>query len=269
MKIAIRYPSRRPEGKTGNSCTRGLKHITIQRVAVATTVRIFRTSSSLLILRVRGRLSSNHSENIGQIAVQTPTDETTDTNKYPLSIAATNINLSCECHPVGALGRTCNQTTGQCPCKDGVTGITCNRCAHGYQQSRSPIAPCIKIPGRGNRPNKPPTADPASVRAQIVSRETINDWVKFTATIRQIYKDRRGAIPRRSGIVFWVSMQNLVCKCPRVRVDKQFLIFGDKKESHQMGSGLILDDKTIFTPWRDKYHKRIKNYQKDERRGNC
>ncbi|CAB1433435.1 unnamed protein product [Pleuronectes platessa] len=53
---------------------------------------------------------------------------------------------ACDCHPVGAAGKTCNQTTGQCPCKDGVTGITCNRCAKGYQQSRSPIAPCIKIP---------------------------------------------------------------------------------------------------------------------------
>uniref|UniRef100_A0A8D0PFM0 Netrin 1 n=1 Tax=Sus scrofa TaxID=9823 RepID=A0A8D0PFM0_PIG len=50
---------------------------------------------------------------------------------------------ACDCHPVGAAGKTCNQTTGQCPCKDGVTGVTCNRCAKGYQQSRSPIAPCI------------------------------------------------------------------------------------------------------------------------------
>ena len=56
---------------------------------------------------------------------------------FNISVAA------CECHPVGASGRTCNQTTGQCPCKDGVTGLTCNRCAKGYQQSRSPIAPCV------------------------------------------------------------------------------------------------------------------------------
>ncbi|PVD38490.1 hypothetical protein C0Q70_01105 [Pomacea canaliculata] len=51
--------------------------------------------------------------------------------------------VACSCHPVGALGKMCNQTTGQCPCKDGVTGLTCNRCAKGYQQSKSPIAPCI------------------------------------------------------------------------------------------------------------------------------
>ncbi len=52
----------------------------------------------------------------------------------------------CNCHPVGASGKICNQTSGQCPCKDGVTGRECNRCAKGYQQSGSPIAPCIRVP---------------------------------------------------------------------------------------------------------------------------
>ena len=52
----------------------------------------------------------------------------------------------CNCHPVGASGKICNQTNGQCPWKDGVTGRECNRCARGYQQSGSPIAPCIKVP---------------------------------------------------------------------------------------------------------------------------
>merc|ERR1712051_516194 len=41
---------------------------------------------------------------------------------------------SCNCHPVGASGKICNQTSGQCPCKDGVTGRECNRCSKGYQQ---------------------------------------------------------------------------------------------------------------------------------------
>lgn len=50
---------------------------------------------------------------------------------------------ACDCHPIGSSGRTCNHTSGQCPCKDGVTGLPCNRCARGYQQSRSHIAPCI------------------------------------------------------------------------------------------------------------------------------
>lgn len=53
------------------------------------------------------------------------------------------VTAACDCHPVGSSGRTCNHTSGQCPCKDGVTGLSCNRCAKGYQQSRSHIAPCV------------------------------------------------------------------------------------------------------------------------------
>ena len=63
-----------------------------------------------------------------------------------MTVMVSFVPPACDCHPVGAAGKTCNQTTGQCPCKDGVTGITCNRCAKGYQQSRSPIAPCISKP---------------------------------------------------------------------------------------------------------------------------
>jgi netrin receptor unc-5 len=61
---------------------------------------------------------------------------------------------ACNCHPVGASGKICNQTNGQCPCKDGVTGLECNRCSKGYQQSGSPIAPCIKVPRRSFSPRR-------------------------------------------------------------------------------------------------------------------
>lgn len=50
---------------------------------------------------------------------------------------------ACNCHPVGSRGKVCNQTTGQCPCKEGVTGLRCDRCLRGYQQTNSPVAPCI------------------------------------------------------------------------------------------------------------------------------
>ncbi|EGI68131.1 Netrin-A [Acromyrmex echinatior] len=66
---------------------------------------------------------------------------------------------TCDCHPIGASGKTCNQSSGQCPCKDGVTGITCNRCARGYQQSRSHIAPCIICYQGGEQKKTPELLD--------------------------------------------------------------------------------------------------------------
>lgn len=49
----------------------------------------------------------------------------------------------CSCHMIGSAGKTCNQSTGQCPCKEGVTGLRCDRCKKGYQQTNSAIVPCI------------------------------------------------------------------------------------------------------------------------------
>lgn len=51
---------------------------------------------------------------------------------------------ACQCHPMGAVGLWCNQTSGQCLCRDGVMGLRCNRCAPGYKQGHSPLRPCIR-----------------------------------------------------------------------------------------------------------------------------
>ncbi|XP_051274365.1 netrin 2 [Dicentrarchus labrax] len=157
---------------------------------------------------------------------------------------------ACDCHPVGAAGKTCNQTTGQCPCKDGVTGITCNRCAKGYQQSRSPVAPCIKIPVVNPTAVVSSTEEPAdcepyckpvkgnlkinmkkyckkdyAVQVNVLDMETVGDWAKFSVNVVSVYKSR-GEPLKRGDNVLWVHMKDLACKCPKIQMSKRFLVMG-------------------------------------------
>ncbi|ESO98632.1 hypothetical protein LOTGIDRAFT_201560 [Lottia gigantea] len=199
---------------------------------------------------------------------------------------------ACDCHPVGALGKTCNQTTGQCPCKDGVTGLTCNRCAKGYQQSKSPIAPCIKIPVTDMRgPNRQPTQEDSckkckkrsrrlsikkfcrrdfAIHAQVVSREKVDDWVKFTINVLNSYK--RGTSPidraRRGGTYLWVPKKDLQCKCPKIRLSRRYLIVGKHKRNDSR-SGFVIDRKSVVIRWKDKWQRRLRRFVKHERRGKC
>ncbi|XP_076842951.1 netrin 2 [Brachyhypopomus gauderio] len=200
---------------------------------------------------------------------------------------------ACDCHPVGAAGKTCNQTTGQCPCKDGVTGITCNRCAKGYQQSRSPVAPCIKIPVINPTVMVSSTEGPAdcesyckpakgnlkinmkkyckkdyAVLISVLDMETSGDWAKFTVTLVSVYKSRDPL--RRGETLLWVHMKDLSCKCPRIHMGKRFLILGSSEGGASPERvGLLADKSSLVIQWRDVWTRRLRKFQRKEKKGKC
>nr|XP_019938403.1 PREDICTED: uncharacterized protein LOC109626711 [Paralichthys olivaceus] len=195
-----------------------------------------------------------------------PLDIAIMTNNVPMAklllrAGAKESPHSCDCHPVGAAGKTCNQTTGQCPCKDGVTGITCNRCAKGYQQSRSPVAPCIKIPVVNPTAVVSSTEEPAdcesyckpvkgnlkinmkkyckkdyAVQVNVLDMETIGDWAKFSVNLVSVYKSR-GEPLKRGDNILWVHMKDLACKCPKIQMSKRFLVMGGADGGTGPGAG--------------------------------
>uniref|UniRef100_T1II68 Netrin-1 n=1 Tax=Strigamia maritima TaxID=126957 RepID=T1II68_STRMM len=185
---------------------------------------------------------------------------------------------ACDCHPVGASGKTCNHTTGQCPCKDGVTGITCNRCAKSYQQSRSPIAPCIMT---SPQPGAKDCGDCKSasrqvnlkrycrpIHANVLSRETVDRWIKFTINIISIFKTSKESLLRRGDQILWVRQSDLLCKCPRLRVNHHYLILG--KEHHTNNRrGIHANQKSIVIEWKDEWARRMRRYQRHQKSTKC
>ncbi|XP_040918264.1 netrin-1b isoform X2 [Toxotes jaculatrix] len=156
---------------------------------------------------------------------------------------------ACDCHPVGAAGKTCNQTTGQCPCKDGVTGITCNRCAKGYQQSRSPIAPCI------------------TVQVHVLKGDKAGEWWKFTVNIISVYKQGEHRI-RRGDQLLWVRAKDVACKCPKIKPGKKYLLLGTDDDSPGQ-SGVVADKGSLLIPWKDLWSRRLRKFQQRDKRGKC
>ncbi|XP_029441545.1 netrin-5 [Rhinatrema bivittatum] len=200
----------------------------------------------------------------------------------------------CQCHPIGAVNAVCNQTTGQCQCKSGVTGLTCNRCAQGFQQSRSAHMPCVRI-----REEVTTTADPPLVwntgtecqtyckpshgkahmnlwkyctkdyvlRAQILAMEKSGEWWEFTASISTVYRQRRVPI-RRGDQPLWVPEQDLACACLRLQVGHSYLVIANDEESPDP-SRLVLDRNSLALPWRDAWAHKLRRFQQLNRRGKC
>ncbi|CAG9794089.1 unnamed protein product [Diatraea saccharalis] len=207
----------------------------------------------------------------------------------------------CDCHPVGASGKICNQTSGQCPCKDGVTGTTCNRCAKGYQQSRSHIAPCIRIPRVVTAVQAMEAVDGEPGRAadqcgrcragartlnlnkfcsrdyvimgKVVGRETSDgvgggvaaggEWARLTLSVQAVYKRAPRSRLRRGTTALYVRPRDLACKCPKIKINKSYLILGVEKEGYSSGlPGLTVGERTLLLEWRDDWHRRIRRLQR-------
>ncbi|XP_078691251.1 netrin-1-like isoform X1 [Branchiostoma floridae x Branchiostoma belcheri] len=197
---------------------------------------------------------------------------------------------ACDCHLVGASGKTCNQTTGQCPCKDGVTGLTCNRCAKGFQQSRSPVAPCIKIPRGPTSVPSPVYPKPGErcpecqgakkvnrknycksgyvIMCSIMSREILGEWTKFTINVGTIFKREQSLKLRRGDQYMYVRQSDLQCKCPKLRLGRKYLLMGSV-DSNNNREGLTLDYRSTAIPWRNRWGKRLRRHQRRQKDGKC
>ncbi|KAK3718989.1 hypothetical protein QZH41_013141 [Actinostola sp. cb2023] len=204
----------------------------------------------------------------------------------------------CNCHPYGSRGRVCNQITGQCPCKEGVTGRSCDKCAKGYNSTKSSIVPCIgKYLIRDSshlsltiQPQRPPVKakdfgcsqcrhvplrakrfcrrDYAmKVTVVRVDKNSPKEWVRVTVNINTSFK--RSALRFRRGDGYlWIRLRDHKCKCPRLKRGHSYFIAG-KIRRNRLRRSIIVDGRSIVVPWTDKLLKRIYKFKKLQRKNKC
>uniref|UniRef100_A0A8D0L970 Netrin-1 n=1 Tax=Sphenodon punctatus TaxID=8508 RepID=A0A8D0L970_SPHPU len=212
------------------------------------------------------------------------------------SITSSKACKACQCHPIGAIGALCNQTSGQCQCKPGVTGLTCNRCAQGFQQSRSPHIPCVRIqepltttlapplewnsgmgtecqshcqpPGGRIRMNLRNYCQKDYVlRVQLLSTQRSGTWWEFSASVLAVYRQRRVPV-HRGRQPLWVPEQDLTCGCLQLQPRQHYLVIGSDMDSPDQAR-LVLDRSSLALPWRDDWAHKLRSFQQQSRRGGC
>ncbi|XP_075155636.1 LOW QUALITY PROTEIN: netrin-B [Haematobia irritans] len=223
----------------------------------------------------------------------------------------------CDCHPVGSTGKTCNHLSGQCPCKEGVTGLTCNRCARGYQQTRSHVAPCIKVPTNANMIQaesaavseyREPTQaeemkkycgkckatpkklnlnkfcmedyaliakvighDRASqdISTEKFSIERQNEIFKYEINIHTIFKRNpmmgtTSSMLARGHMMWLVPRKNLECQCPKIKMNKTYLILG--RDAEAAPGYMAIGPSSVVLEWKEEWSLRMKRFQRRARK---
>uniref|UniRef100_A0A3Q1EZA0 Netrin 5 n=1 Tax=Acanthochromis polyacanthus TaxID=80966 RepID=A0A3Q1EZA0_9TELE len=204
----------------------------------------------------------------------------------------------CQCHPLGAVGRWCNQTSGQCLCRDGVTGLRCNRCAPGYKQGRSPLRPCIRkfttcwdtnrdcliesshcaTPFKINYiyfPEKRWVAlsVPTFIHFHLkLNKMRSGPWWQFSISVQTVFRIGSTSRVRRGPQSLWVPDRDLGCGCPALHVGRTFLLIGAEEGERGWGpeeSRLVADRSTLALQWREHWSPKLRGFRGQDKRGRC
>lgn len=204
----------------------------------------------------------------------------------------------CQCHPLGAVGRWCNQTSGQCLCREGVTGLRCNRCASGYKQGRSPLRPCIRIQEVAPTPEYQPQYSIAEecvsycqpsqlkvrmnletyclkdyvLKVHVRGMERSGPWWQFSISVQTVFRAGSSSRVRRGSQSLWVPDRDLSCGCPALHVGRTFLLIGSEEGERSWGpeeSRLVADRSTLALQWREHWNPKLRGFRGQDKRGRC
>lgn len=110
------------------------------------------------------------------------------------------------------------------------------------------------------------------IQALVQNREKMRDgWVRFAILVRYVYKKGSKTLARRvrrDTKYVYVRESDLHCKCPKIRLNKTYIMIG-ANDSLEGQDGLLLDKDSIVVQFNADYHKRVKFYKKEERRQSC
>ncbi|CAG7731308.1 unnamed protein product [Allacma fusca] len=102
-----------------------------------------------------------------------------------------------------------------------------------------------------------------AILASVLTRESVDEWARFTVNVLAVFKKGRESRLRRGSAFLWVQMEDLVCKCPKIKVNKSYLIMGNEHKDGQ--PGLMAGRQSVVIEWRDDWQEKMKSLQRRSR----
>jgi len=107
-----------------------------------------------------------------------------------------------------------------------------------------------------------------AVKVKVVARETIGDWVRFNVQLVNHFKYPSNKVRRREEHV-WAPVDDVTCGCPKIGLQKVYLLVGMVGMDHVRPNSLVVDRNSVVLLWEDDLLRRLKQFQRDQDRGKC
>ncbi|XP_031154166.1 netrin-1 isoform X2 [Sander lucioperca] len=172
----------------------------------------------------------------------------------------------CQCHPLGAVGRWCNQTSGiqevaPTPVYQPQYSIA-EECVSYCQPSQVKVRMnletyCLKD---------------FVLKVQVRGMERSGPWWQFSILVQTVFRTGSNSRVRKGSQSLWVPDRDLGCGCPALHVGRTFLLIGAEEGERGWGPEerrLVADRSTLALQWREHWSPKLRGFRGQDKRGRC
>lgn len=121
----------------------------------------------------------------------------------------------------------------------------------------------------------------AAARVRITSRDLVDGWVKYNMDVEVIYKRAGGSRIKRGANALWLTQKSILCKCPKIRIGKTYLLLGRTSPSVEIASlgkadnsdgtrpGIVVNGRTVLLEWSEDTMDKATRFAQRDRKGHC
>ena len=101
---------------------------------------------------------------------------------------------------------------------------------------------------------------------QVTDRELLEGWTKYRLHVGTVFKrhSKRGLKMRRgSHVTFWLPNKQVLCKCPKLKVGKRYLMMGkDDAVNNEEHYGIVFNSYTVALEWTEEILDRLDRFSR-------
>ncbi|XP_031347440.1 netrin-B-like [Photinus pyralis] len=99
--------------------------------------------------------------------------------------------------------------------------------------------------------------------------EHTKGWIRFMVSVESVYKKARDSRIRKGPTSLLVPATDLLCKCPKLKANKSYLILGREKDDSPGGiptGNIAVTQRSIVIEWRDEWDQRMRRFRRRARK---
>lgn len=103
----------------------------------------------------------------------------------------------------------------------------------------------------------------------VTNKDIIENHIRYSIEIESVFKRGNGVRIRRGQQNFWMTQEEFLCKCPKLKIGKRYLLMGREDTNDVDHPGIVNNRFTIMIEWDENLLDKLERFSRRELKNQC